>query len=278
MAAMDTPAVLFRACPLCGRDNRAEPAFAAYTPGTWDLKRCPDCELVYLETIPDYAATAEELAWDHTFVAWHAARDRAPAQRVLSKVGRSIRIGTHVVRKRRRMDELIAALAAPGPVLDVGCGKGSQLAKLPERYIPFGIEISAGQAAYARELVRARGGDILVQPGATGLRQFPAGFFTGIMMRSYLEHEGQPREALQGAAHALAADGVLVIKVPNFGSLNRQVFGRRWCGFRFPDHMNYFTPDTLVRLCRESGLAVRSFPWLDRLPTSDNMWLVAGRA
>lgn len=275
---MEKPAVLFRSCPLCGRDNRAEQVFDHYSPGTWDLKRCPACDFVYLETIPDYTATAEALAWDHTFVAWHAARDRAPAQRAMSKLGRGIRIGTHLVRKRRRMDELVAELAAPGPVLDVGCGKGSQLARLPERFVPYGIEISAGQAAYARELVTARGGDILVEPGATGLRRFPAGFFTGIMMRSYLEHESQPREALVGAAHALAPEGVLVIKVPNYGSLNRRVFGRRWCGFRFPDHMNYFTPQSLVRLCRECGLGPRRFPWLDRLPTSDNMWLVAGRA
>jgi SAM-dependent methyltransferase len=275
---MENRAILFRACPLCRRDNRTEPVCSAYSPSGWDLKRCPDCDFVYLETIPDYAATAETLAWDHTFLAWHEERNKAPAQQVLSRVGRSIRIGTHVVRKRRRMDEMIAEMAAPGPVLDVGCGKGTQLAKLPARYIPYGIEISAGQAAYAQETVAQRGGAIMVQPGATGLAQFPAGFFSGIMMRSYLEHESQPREALLGAAHALAAQGVLIIKVPNYGSLNRRVFGRRWCGFRFPDHMNYFTPDTLTRLCAECGLGVRQFSWLDRLPTSDNMWLVAGRA
>jgi len=275
---MNAPATLHRVCPLCRRDNRREPVYAAYSPPDWALKRCPDCGFVYLERIPDYAATAETLAWDHTFLAWHAARDRAPAQRLLSRRGRGIRIGTHLVRRRRRMDEMIAALAAPGPVLDVGCGKGSQLAKLPPQYVPYGIEISPGQAEVAQRMVASRGGAIMVKPGATALRECPAGFFTGIMMRSYLEHESQPRAALEGAAHALAPGGVLIIKVPNFASANRRVFGRRWCGFRFPDHMNYFTPATLTRLCAASGLAVREFSWLDRLPTSDNMWLVAQRA
>ncbi len=275
---MEIRAALHRACPLCQRDNHAGPVFTAYSPDDWDLKQCAGCGFVYLESIPDYSATAETLAWDHTFLAWHEARDKAAAQQMLSKVGRGIRRGTHLVRKRRRMDQMIAALAAPGPVLDVGCGKGSQLARLPPQYIPYGIEISAGQAKFAQDLVTQRGGTIMVQPGATGLREFPAGFFTGIMMRSYLEHESQPRAALEGAAHALTPDGVLIIKVPNYGSVNRRVFGRRWCGFRFPDHMNYFTPDSLVRLCAECGLGVRAFSWLDRLPTSDNMWLVAGRA
>lgn len=275
---MNAPAVLHRVCPLCRRDNRREPVFAAYSPSEWDLKRCPDCGFVYLESIPDYAQTAATLSWDHTFHAWHAERDRAPAQQVLSRLGRGVRHGTHLFRKRRRMDQMIAELAAPGPVLDVGCGKGSQLARLPPQYVPYGIEISAGQAEVAQAMVASRGGAIMVKPGATGLREFPAGFFTGIMMRSYLEHESQPREALEGAAHALAPDGVLIVKVPNYGSANRRVFGRRWCGFRFPDHMNYFTPASLVRLCAECGLAVREFSWLDRLPTSDNMWLVATRA
>lgn len=275
---MNASSVLHRECPLCRRDNVREPILRSYSPTDWDLKQCPACGFVYLESIPDYAQTAQTLAWDHTFVAWHAERDRAPAQQVLSRIGRNIRLGTHLVRKRRRMDEMIAALAAPGPVLDVGCGKGSQLAKLPPQFIPYGIEISPGQAEIAQRMVASRGGAIRVTPGATGLHEFPRGFFTGIMMRSYLEHESRPREALEGAAHALAADGVLIIKVPNYGSVNRRLFGRRWCGFRFPDHMNYFTPATLARLCTECGLAVREFAWLDRLPTSDNMWLVAQRA
>jgi hypothetical protein len=47
--------------------------------------------------------------------------------------------------------------------------------------------------------------------------------------------------------------------------------GRRWCGFRYPDHLNYFTPDTLRRLARQAGFECGFGPgW--RLPVSDNMW------
>ena len=275
---MNAPAIRHRACPLCHLDNHLEAVFARYSPADWDLKRCPGCGFVYLESIPDYAATAQTLAWDHTFHAWHAVRSKAPAQRALSTLGRWIRRATRTLRRRRRMDQMVAERAAPGPVLDVGCGKGSQLARLPAQYVPYGIEISPGQAAIAQAMVARRGGAIMVKPGATGLREFPADFFTAIMMRSYLEHESQPREALEGAARALTRDGVLLIKVPNYGCANRRVFGRRWCGFRFPDHLNYFTPASLTRLCAECGLVVKEFSWFDRLPTSDNMWLVVQRA
>jgi hypothetical protein len=71
----------------------------------------------------------------------------------------------------------------------------------------------------------------------------------------------------------LAPGGVAIVKVPNYGSLNRRVTGRKWCGFRYPDHLNYFTPQTLRGLAEGCGYRVR-FGLTDRLPTSDNMYAV----
>jgi hypothetical protein len=47
--------------------------------------------------------------------------------------------------------------------------------------------------------------------------------------------------------------------------------GPRWCGFRHPDHLNYFTPLTLGRMAAKAGFRI-SFGLTGRLPTSDNMW------
>lgn len=52
------------------------------------------------------------------------------------------------------------------------------------------------------------------------------------------------------------------------------VRGKEWCGFRLPDHVNYFTPDSLVQMCQQVGFHIAKFSFADRLPTSDNMWLV----
>jgi hypothetical protein len=60
------------------------------------------------------------------------------------------------------------------------------------------------------------------------------------------------------------------VKVPNFASMNRVVMGRHWCGFRHPDHLNYFTPKTLRLLAEATGFDVE-LPFLDALPTDDNM-------
>jgi predicted SAM-dependent methyltransferase len=58
---------------------------------------------------------------------------------------------------------------------------------------------------------------------------------------------------LQGAHRALKPTGAVYIRVPNFGSLNRRVIGPKWCGFRYPDHVNYFTLATLTDAARRAG-------------------------
>ena len=87
----------------------------------------------------------------------------------------------------------------------------------------------------------------------------------------------QPLALLEACRAKLVPGGRVIIKVPNFACWNRRVRGRRWCGFRYPDHVNYFTPATLTRLVEAAGLCVRSPGWRDRLPTSDNMWFVIER-
>ena len=64
---------------------------------------------------------------------------------------------------------------------------------------------------------------------------------------------------------------VAVVKVPNYASLNRMVMGRKWCGFRYPDQLNYFTPASLAAIAEAACFRAR-FGLTYRLPTSDNMY------
>ncbi len=149
------------------------------------------------------------------------------------------------------------------------------MAALPESYIPYGIEISQELSQIASKRFTARGGDVIQGDALTGLSQASQGKFSGVIMTSYLEHEVHPREALLLALKVLRTDGKLIIKVPNYGSWNRYLRGEQWCGFRFPDHVNYFTPRLLVKLLNETGYETLQFNLSDHLPTSDNMWIVA---
>lgn len=260
--------VVARACPLC--DAEAATPRPGYGEGIWRLVECRNCGFAYLDRAPDYAALFSAMAWEKTTVVEDARRAAArPVLRRFSKWSR----GYLRVLPRKKMPDLVARYAKPGNVVDLGCGQGTQLDGLAEAYVPYGIEISSEAAATADQVFGARGGRAVNAPSLDGLKSFPKGFFTAATLRSYLEHELHPRAVLRALHRALAAGGVALIKVPNYGSLNRRVTGRKWCGFRYPDHLNYFTPASLARMAQACGYRARFGP-TDRLPTSDNMYAV----
>ena len=93
-------------------------------------------------------------------------------------------------------------------------------------------------------------------------------------MQSYLEHEINPQEVLKGAFRVIKKSGFVIIKVPNFNCWNRYLRKENWCGFRFPDHVNYFTSNTLKKMVLDAGFLIHQFNLADQSPLSDNMWMV----
>jgi SAM-dependent methyltransferase len=259
-------------CPLCGTANGAEPALA-YSQPPWTLKQCRQCGMIYLENPPSYEQLETDFAWEKTFAAETTERRRRNP--VLHKLGRLPKATVQALFKRDKLLSFARRYIAPGPILDVGCAGGHTLAHFPPEYIPFGIEISHELAQRAAAAFTPRGGGVVQADALTGLRQFPAQHFTGIVMTSYLEHEVHPHDALAAAKNVLRPNGRVILKVPNYASWNRHLRGAKWCGFRFPDHVNYFTPAHLKRLLADTGFRTVRFQVADHLPTSDTMWLVA---
>lgn len=148
---------------------------------------------------------------------------------------------------------------------------------MPEPFVPYGIEISRGLYEQAAANMVARGGKAVHGPAAEAIREFPNGFFSGVVLSSVLEHEVQPKTLLAEVARVLEESGTVYVRVPNFGSVNRMVNGRSWCGFRHPDHVNYFTRTSLTRMAADVGLAVRPL-YPIRLPFDDNINAVLTRA
>jgi SAM-dependent methyltransferase len=266
------PDLLLRTCPICNLDNRSQPLHP-YSEPPCELKQCAGCGLVYLENAPVYQKLETEFAWEKTWT--EEGRRRRRREPVLYYGSRALQTIPKRLFQRDKLMSWVRRYFAPGRILDVGCAGGHTLLKLPEHYVPFGIEVSKELASTARARFSARGGDAIQGDAISVLPRLPADSFSGVLMTSYLEHEVHPRTVLEQVARIMRPRARAIVKVPNFASWNRIVRGRRWCGFRHPDHVNYFTPALLDRLLRVSGLRVLRFgPW-DRFPTSDNMWLVA---
>ena len=266
---------MVRSCPKCGTANsRVQPL--KYSWREWVLKECRTCEFVYLENPPRYDQLAVEYSWDtnHQQRRERIQKER-PVHSFASALVRAIR--RRVRSKKNKLIRYVSRWIPPGKVADIGCGDGSNMALLPEQYEPIGIEISESLAILARDRQRHRNATILNMSAIDGLRHVPDGSLSGVIMRSFLEHEASPKELLISAASALMPGGVTIIKVPNYACINRRIMGASWCGFHFPGHVNYFTPRSLREIVESTGLRVVRFNWRSRFPFSDNMWLVARR-
>jgi SAM-dependent methyltransferase len=264
-----------RDCPYCGKDN------TAYAPTTfgdndWPIKACSACGFVYIEVAPVYERLVEEFAWEKTSAAETARRvSQEPIRNSISKRLKAFR---HRWLKRDKLPWLIRRYVGPGNVLDIGCGAGGSISDLDQIYVPHGIEISRALALRAEQRVKSRGGHILHDNAISGLHKFPSDYFSGVLLSAFLEHEINPRILLMEVYRTLSPGGRCIVKVPNFASLNRVIRGKKWCGFRLPDHINYFTPTNLVGMCDQIGFRIERFALMDRLPTSDNMWIVIQKA
>ena len=249
-----------RSCARCDADRPRD--LARYGSGRWRIVRCRNCAFVYVPEAPDYDELVANLAWEKTATAEKKRREkRWPQARAAVK---SIKRQFAFVRQDQ--DDLLRKVLPDGHVLDVGCGDG----RVPEPFVPYGIEISEELSRRADEKMRSRGGYAVNASALDGLAAFPDCSFEGIVMRSYLEHEDRPREVLERAFDKLKPGGVCFVRVPNFGSVNARLLGPSWCGIRLPDHLNYFTSAQLRALAVQAGYRYRLLNRLTLL-TVDNI-------
>jgi SAM-dependent methyltransferase len=261
-----------RHCPLCDAAPKpdASPWFAR---DGWRILRCHACGFAYLPEVPEPEELAERLAWEKAFI--REAKRREKQDGLFGRIDRATRWRLHLL-PRTEPVSILAKRAKPGAVVDIGCGDGRHMLALPPHLRPVGIEVSHALAEATRQAIAPRGGEVICAPAAEGAERLAPGAYTGALLRSYLEHEAEPARVLRALHRALAPGGIAVVKVPNFGSLNRHVMGGRWCGVRLPDHVNYFTPGHLRRMADATGFD-SAFPPLLSLPTDDNMIAVLTR-
>jgi len=265
-----------RRCPLCG--SGPDEQRLHFQDGPWQVHRCGRCELVFLVNPPRPDELAQAYPWERSLAEERAARrKREPllhaAQRLFQPTRRRLR--------PNRLGDLMRRFLPRGRILDLGCGTGHRVRRQVETFqlelIPFGIDVEPGPVKAADEAYRALGGRAWCAPVLEGLASLEPESIDGAILHAYLEHELEPRAVLEALARVLRENAPLIVKVPNHGSINRRARGRRWCGYRLPDHVNYFTPSTLSRLFDRAGFDLVRSRFFDRFPLSDNMWAVARR-
>lgn len=264
-AAVARENVVSRSCPVC----RDEDGQIVLREGDWRLRECATCGLAYLPEVP----APEELEGEGAFewaLSFQTERRRRWQERPLARLWTSALVMLKPSRESRALRQ-VRRFAKSGRFLDIGAGDGRlSAAALRAGYDVTCVELSPRMAGRAA----ARVGRERVHVGRVEEVDLPGPFDVAVAV-SLLEHEPDPRRLLMHTRGLLGPEGIFAIKVPNYNTYLRKLRGAQWSGYRWPEHVQYFNPNTLRRLVEETGYDVVH---VSANPLGDNFWLIARAA
>ncbi len=225
-------------CIACGGAPRPDLHLAGGVP----LLRCPRCGLAWWNW-PDFDASdfyGQSYFQSHGVAAGY--NDYAALEPGQRRTARA---------RLRRIARLRAAQAAPGRLLELGCGTGVFLDQAQrDGWSVEGVEISP----YASAVARRRGLKVTVAAAEDAC--LPAAAFDCVCLWDTVEHLREPARVLASAARALRPGGVLALSTGDVTSLCARLSGPRWHLFNLPEHLYFFSPRSLRRLLGVVGCPV----------------------
>lgn len=195
----------------------------------YELRRCPQCALVWLHNRPSPKEMSDHYGTDYDKSVTAAGSD---PKRWASRVN------------------VISRYKQRGAVLDLGCSSGGLLQALgSECWDLYGVEMSHEVARVAESTSGANVfvGDILDAP-------WPQNSFDVITCFHLLEHTYEPLEVLKKISRWLKPGGIFYLMVPNIDSAGFRIFGSYWYALELPRHLYHFSPRSLSHLSALAGL------------------------
>jgi SAM-dependent methyltransferase len=209
-------------------------------PGRYAWRRCASCGLVYLSPRPTLTEMASYYPGDYALFRTATEHpDWRPFRWIQQR---------DIQQRCRDAQRLIPR----GRVLDIGCGTGEFLAAMKERgWESVGIEPSELAACYAREQF-----GLDVHSGRLEDVVLPDASFDVITLWTVVEHLHDPIMVMKLAFRLLRPDGLLVLSLPDPGSLDAHWFGPSWVGYDTPRHLSLFSPKSFGSLLAQSGFSL----------------------
>jgi 2-polyprenyl-3-methyl-5-hydroxy-6-metoxy-1,4-benzoquinol methylase len=236
-------------CPVCNGSGNSE--FASgydYELRTcanlWKFVQCQSCGHVWLNPRPPVAELG--VIYPPNYYAYN-----------YSKINPIARRAKELLDQRKMARILRAAPKLPKSYLDVGCGDGRFLRVLEKRGVPranlYGLELNESVVGQLREEGYAGVACERVEDASA----IPAGGIDLATMFHVIEHVDDPGAVIKRISEWLSPGGLFALETPNLDSWDARIFrGTYWGGYHFPRHWNLFTPATIARLVRKSGLEI----------------------
>jgi SAM-dependent methyltransferase len=161
-------------------------------------------------------------------------------------------------REFARTVEFIRRFRGGGRLLEIGCAYGFFLQEAQRCYEVAGIEIADAAVTFCR----TRGLSVThgVADEAT-LAQF--GMLDVIVLLDVIEHLANPQATLRLCRKQLNPGGLIVITTGDFASFYARLAGPHWRLMTPPQHLWFFTPESIQRVSHSVGLTLEAcdHPW-----------------
>jgi 2-polyprenyl-3-methyl-5-hydroxy-6-metoxy-1,4-benzoquinol methylase len=164
----------------------------------------------------------------------------------------------------RTVIDRLRRIVPSGRLLEIGSAYGFFLLEASAHYEVHGVELADDAAAFAR----ARGLDVRTGSLTQQILE-EVGPVDVVVMLDVIEHLEHPKATLWRCAEFLRPGGAVVLTTPDFASALARISGKRWRNMTPPQHLWYFTPDSLAKMAEAAGLTVTrvDHPW-KRVPVS----------
>lgn len=145
-----------------------------------------------------------------------------------------------------------------GRLLEIGCAYGFFLEEARRFYDVAGIEIADAAAVFCR-----RRGLTVINGMADEDNLARFGMMDVIVLLDVIEHLPDPQSTLALCRRYLNPGGVIIITTGDFSSFYARVAGRNWRLMTPPQHLWYFTPESMRRLAQTVQLKLETceHPW-----------------
>jgi len=212
--------------------------------------QCQSCTLRFTQDVPDessigpYYQSQDYISHSNT------------SKGLLNKLYQAVRKFT----LGQKSGLVISRTTNHGRILDIGAGIGAFLNEMKHKGWDIeGIEPDYGARQQAKNLF-----DIGLKP-TPELKHLPHNSFDAITLWHVLEHVESLQDYVALLKQLLKKDGRIFIAVPNYSSLDADLYGNRWAAYDVPRHLYHFTPRSLDVLVQKHGMKIiaRKPMWFD---------------
>lgn len=212
-------------CDLCGSGPFELVSNVKRREGQFRLVKCANCGLVFINPLPG----PKELS-----------RMYETNQLANLEFGVSSEEGDKKIFNSRL--GLAEKYMRKGKLLDIGCSSGTFMQAAKKRgWVSSGVEINKKSAEFCRK---------------NGFKVFGSvssakGSFDMINLGDVIEHVKSPKSFIREVKPLLREGGMLMVSTPNFSSLFVRI-----TQVKPPEHIFYFTKETLSRLLEQCGFEI----------------------